>query len=236
MSDQLILKPATSVAPSAGASAAGGAPQRLSGDIFGALINLSGRRRFSSQRVVLYAVLASMGHEGAAATARDTLALLRDAHATLTEGRGSLPGVFCEQLREAYFGTLDGDQTIRGFISLAEATLEAIEGNGVGAPQLLDQLVSSATPLLSVLNGLTLVYEEQAKRHAQAQRRQVQEMIAGIKVVARQARVVAFRAQVAAARAAPGAGDFTALASSMTAVTTELDELVGAALGSALAQ
>ncbi len=232
MSDQLTLNSAAPLAT----TPADDEQVQLSGDVFGALINLSGRRRFTSQRVVLYAVLASLGHEGAAATARETLALFRDAHTTLIDGKGSLPGVFGGQLRDAYFGTLHGDKTIRGFISLAESTLDAIVGNGVGAPVLLDQLVKSATPLLSLLNGLTMVYEEQAKRHAQSQRRQVQEMMADVKTIARQARMVAFNAQVVAARAGREGKDFAAVASTMTTVTTELDELVRAALTSALAQ
>lgn len=232
MSDQLTVhSAATAIAAPAAVE-----QTPLSGDIFGALINLSGRRRFTSQRVVLYAVLASLGHEGAAATARETLASFRDAHITLIEGKGSLPGVFCGQLRDAYFGTLHGDKTIRGFISLADATLDAIEGDGVGAPVLLDQLVKSGTPLLSLLNGLTLVYEEQAKRHALAQRRQVQEIMAEVKTIARQARMLAFNAQVVAARAGREGRDFAAVASSMTTVTTELDELARAALSSAQAQ
>lgn len=232
MSDQLTVhSAATAIAAPAAVE-----QTPLSGDIFGALINLSGRRRFTSQRVVLYAVLASLGHEGAAATARGTLASFRDAHITLIEGKGSLPGVFCGQLRDAYFGTLHGDKTIRGFISLADATLDAIEGDGVGAPVLLDQLVKSGTPLLSLLNGLTLVYEEQAKRHALAQRRQVQEIMAEVKTIARQARMLAFNAQVVAARAGREGRDFAAVASSMTTVTTELDELARAALSSAQAQ
>ena len=203
----------------------------FSSDVFGALINLSGRRRFTSQRVVLYAVLASLGHEGAEATARATLAQLREAHATLIEGKGSLPGVFSGQLHDAYFGTLQGDSNIRAFISLADLALDAIAGNGVGAPVLLDQLVKSATPLLSVLNGLTLVYEEQAKRHAQLQRRQLHEVMAQLRTVSHQARQLAFNAQVAAARAGEAGRDFGAVAASMAAVTTAMEALVQEASG-----
>ena len=208
---------------------------KLSGDVFGALINLSGRRRFTSQRVVLYAVLASMGHDGAIATARETLALFRDAHITLVEGKGGLPGIFCGQLRDAYFGVLQGDKIIRDFIELAESTLAAIVSEGRGGPALLDELVRSATPLLSVLNGLTLVYEEQSKRHAQLQKRQLQVMMSDIKTIAKQARMVAFNAQIVAARAGPEGREFSVVASTMTTITGEIDDLVHEALSGSLA-
>lgn len=70
----------------------------LSGEVFGALINLSGRRRFTSQRLVLYAVLAAQGQEGAADTARDALKLFREAHHALLNGSDALPGIFCPEL------------------------------------------------------------------------------------------------------------------------------------------
>jgi hypothetical protein len=208
---------------------------KLSGDVFGALINLSGRRRFTSQRVVLFAVLASMGHDGAIGTARDTLAQFRDAHLALVEGKGGLPGIFCGQLRDAYFGTLQGDKVIRDFIALAGAALDAIVADGRGAPALLDELVRSATPLLSVLNGLTLVYEEQSKRHAQVQRKQVQDMMGDIKTIARQARMVAFNAQIVAARAGAVGQEFAVVAGTMTNITGEIDDLVHKALNGSLA-
>ena len=210
--------------------------EKLSGDVFGALINLSGRRRFTTQRVVLYAVLASMGHDGAIRTARETLDLFRDAHLTLVEGKGNMPGIFCGQLRDAYFGTLQGDRVIRQFIEQAESTLAAIVGDKRGAPALLDELVRSATPLLSVLNGLTLVYEEQSKRHAQTQKRQMHEMMGDIKTIARQARMVAFNAQIVAARAGQAGKEFSVVASTMTTITAEIDDLVQVALSSALAR
>ncbi|MFL6707506.1 MAG: methyl-accepting chemotaxis protein [Massilia sp.] len=200
-------------------------------EVFGALINLSGKRRLTSQRVVLYAVLASLGHEGAQATARATLEQLREAHTTLVEGKGGLPGVFAGPLHEAYFGTLQGDAAVRGFIRLAERTLDVIAGDGIGAPALLDELVSSATPLLSILNGLTLVYEEQATRHAQARRRQLQQVLEQMDGVSRQVRQLAFNSQVLAARAGENGRDFAAVAASMTAVTGALDSLMQDAMG-----
>ncbi|MBW8901053.1 MAG: type IV pili methyl-accepting chemotaxis transducer N-terminal domain-containing protein [Massilia sp.] len=208
---------------------------KLSGDVFGALINLSGRRRFTSQRVVLYSVLASLGHEGADQTARDTLTAFRDAHITLVEGKQGLPGVFCPQLHEAYFGTMQGDKVVRDFIALAESTLDAIVTVSRRAPALLDELVRRATPLLSVLNALTLVYEEQSKRHALMQRRQMQELMGDIKTIAREARMVAFNAQVVAARAGPVGKEFAVVASTMTNVTGEIDDLVQTALAGSLA-
>jgi hypothetical protein len=207
---------------------------KLSGDVFGVLINLSGRRRFTSQRVVLYSVLASLGHEGADQTARETLAAFKDAHTTLVEGRQGLPGIFCPQLHEAYFGTLQGDQVVRDFIALAESTLDAIGAVSRRAPALLDDLVRSATPLLSVLNALTLVYEEQSKRHALQQRRQMQELMGDIKTIAREARMVAFNAQVVAARAGPVGKEFAVVASTMSNITGEIDELVQTALAGSL--
>ena len=140
-----------------------------------------------------------LGHDGADKTARDTLAAFRDAHITLVEGKQGLPGIFCQQLRDAYFGTMRGDQIIREFIALAESTLDAIGTTSRRAPALLDELVRSATPLLSVLNALTLVYEEQSKRHALQQRRQMHELMGDIKTIAREARMVAFNAQIVAA-------------------------------------
>ena len=208
---------------------------KLSGDVFGALINLSGRRRFTSQRVVLYAVLASMGHEGAIQTARETLSQFSDAHLTLVEGKGGLPGIFCGQLHDAYFGTLQGDRVIRDFMSLAEAALAAIVDNARGAPALLDELVRSATPLLSVLNGMTLVYEEQSRRHAQAQTRRLHDMMGNIKTISKQARRVAFNAQIVAARVGDAGKEFAVVAGTMTSITAQIDDLVHAALQGAIA-
>jgi hypothetical protein len=205
-------------------------PAKLSGDVLGALINLSGRRRFTSQRVVLYAVLASLGHDGAIETARQTLALFCDAHTTLVQGKGGMPGIFCEQVRDAYYGQLRGNQVIEDFIGLAGDAIDAVASDARQAPGKLDELVRSATPLLAVLNALTLVYEEQSKRHAIAQRKQMNEMMGDIKTIAKQARFVAFNAQIAAARAGDMGKEFSVMASAMTNITGEIDILVQQAL------
>ncbi|WP_290977536.1 type IV pili methyl-accepting chemotaxis transducer N-terminal domain-containing protein [Herbaspirillum sp.] len=207
----------------------------LSGEIFGALINLSGRRRFTSQRLVLYAVLGAQGHEGAVAIARDALALFRGAHAALLKRSGELPGVFCPELEEVYFGKTQGDARIVHFSELAGRTLNAIEDKLKAAPELLQALVKETTPLLAVLNQITAVYEEQSKKHARVMRNQLRGIMTDIETIAREAKMVAFNARIVAARSGHAGKEFSVVAGVLSNITGEIDELVKAALSGAAA-
>ncbi|MRV73482.1 methyl-accepting chemotaxis protein [Duganella sp. FT92W] len=208
---------------------------KLSGEVFGALINLSGRRRFTSQRLVLYAVLAGQGQEGAVTVAREALKLFRDAHQVLVDGSDTLPGIFCPALEEAYFGRTGGDRQIREFIELAERTLNAAE-NGMRSTQgLLAQLVENTTPLLALLNQVTAIYEEQSKRHALKMKNQLRSVITDIETIAKQARMVSFNARVVAARAGQAGKEFAVVAGVMSNITGEIDDMVKTALATASA-
>ncbi|WP_426339994.1 methyl-accepting chemotaxis protein [Pseudoduganella sp. S-14] len=197
----------------------------LSGEVFGALINLSGRRRFTSQRLVLYAVLAAQGQPGAAETAQDALNLFRDAHHTLLNGSDTLPGIFCPELQEAYYGKRDGARQIKDFIDLAQRALD----RGRAGPA-LEQLVETATPVLAVLNQLTAIYEEQSKQHAVLMKKQLRGVITDIETIARQAKMVTFNARVVAARAGHAGREFAVVAGVLSNITTEIDDMVKAAL------
>jgi len=207
----------------------------LSGEAFGTLINLSGRRRFTSQRVVLYALLAWQGRDGALETSKDALATFEAAHTALVGGNDQLPGAFCEELQEAYFGALAGDKTIRDFIALAQRTQEAIQSRPRVAPALLDQLVDSATPLLAVLNRITQVYEDLATRQAGSARTQLASVMSDIETIAKQARIVSFNAQIVASRAGPTGREFAVVANELSQITGRIDELVHEALRSSVA-
>jgi hypothetical protein len=209
--------------------------KKPSGEVYGRLINLSGRRRFTSQRVVLYSLLASQEREGALAIATEALTTFRDAHVALIEGDERTPGVFCEELREVYFGAQEGDKSIRAFIALALRTLQAIESRGRAAPALVDQLVESATPLLGVLNGITQIYEDLAKRQAVEARKQLANVMSDIESIAKQARIVSFNAQIVAARAGVSGREFAVVAGELSHITGRIDELVREAMRTSVA-
>ncbi|KQV90740.1 chemotaxis protein [Massilia sp. Root351] len=205
----------------------------LSGEVFGALINLSGRRRFTSQRLVLYAVLAGQGQENAAATAREALALFRGAHHALVEGSDTVPGIFCPELEEVYFGRPGGDRQIRDFMDLAERTLRACEDESRGAQALLAQLVEMTTPVLALLNQITAIYEEQSKKHALLMKKQLRGVITEIETIAKQAKMVAFNARIVAARAGFAGREFAVVAGVLSNITGEIDDMVKTALNTA---
>lgn len=216
---------ATGIAPAVG--------KPLSGEVFSALINLSGRRRFTSQRIVLYALLASQGQEGSAATAQEALALFRGAHKSLLGEADGLPGVFCPELREAYFGKLEGDKQIVAFANLGEQTLNAIARGAPQAAELLAELVRITTPTLGILNAITGIYEEQAKQNARQMRKQLRGVITDIETINRQARMVAFNARIVAARAGQAGKEFSVVAGVLSNISGEIDEMVSAALAAA---
>jgi hypothetical protein len=212
---------------------AGIARKALTGEVFSALINLSGRRRFTSQRIVLYALLASQGQEEGAATAREALALFRGAHKSLLGEADGLPGVFCAELREAYYGKMDGDRQIVAFADLGERTLNAIARGSEQAAELLAELVRITTPTLGILNQITGIYEEQAKQNARLVRKQLRGVITDIETINRQARMVAFNARIVAARAGAAGKEFSVVAGVLSSISGEIDEMVAAALAAA---
>lgn len=206
----------------------------ISGELFGALINLAGRQRMLSQRIVLNAVLASLGQDNTLQIARETLALFRNSHTTLVQGNHELPGVFFDDLDLAYFGPLKGDQQIRDFMELAERALDATESNFRSAPGLLRELGKSATSIVALLNRITVVYEDESRRHSLAQKKQLHEMMNNIKTIAKQARIVSCNAQIVAARAGDAGREFSVVAGVLSNITGEIDDLVHVALSGSL--
>ena len=212
--------------PSLRTNAADGIP----GEVLGRLINLSGRRRFTSQRLVLYAVLALQGRADALTVARSALALFDDAHASLLRKNGELPGVFCEPLQRAYFGPARGDERIRGFSVLAQRTLDAIEAGRRQAAELLEQLIDATTPMLETLNSITAIYEDESRGHAQRLEKRRQGVMHDIESIASEARMVALNAQVIAARAGSAGREFAVVGSRLSDITGQIDGLVRQAL------
>jgi hypothetical protein len=196
------------------------------------MINLSGRRRFTSQRVVLYAVLAAANHPQAALVAVEALSLFTDAHTTLIKGgKGGVPGVFGAPLQEAYFGAPKGHEKILAFIALADRVLFAIaSGWQRQVPVLLEELVECSSALLTVLNSLTTIYETEARNHSKQVEQQLHGAMDEIKTISKQAQVVAMNARIVAARAGSAGNEFAVVATELIAITMDIETILQTAM------
>lgn len=216
------------------------------GEKLSALINMAGRQRMLSQRLVLHAVLAAQqqaqhqahaAHPGqgkppapaalpALPVLRDTLERMARSHERLAHGGGEWPGAFSDGLRQAYFAPRNADARIRDFLGLAQQVLNGLEGRRANVDAIVQELVGEATPILELLNELTLAHEAEAALRARQERMRHQELMDRLHAVAREAKVVAFNAQVAAHRAGSHGPEFGVVAARMGAITEEMEKLL----------
>jgi hypothetical protein len=143
-----------------------GAPRTgadLAPDSLATLINLAGRQRMLSQRVVLHTVLAAQGDLAALTVAQEALELFRFSHGRLL---ASPP------LHDALHGERGAHGPASAFMQLAEETLSAIARTQHGIARMVSSLVGRAGPVLGVLNDLTQTCEMLSRGELQAQRAQ----------------------------------------------------------------
>lgn len=245
------IAPRTLSHPLPGAVRAGTPTPPPDGERLSALINMAGRQRMLSQRLVLHAVMAARQQAQQAQLARpatpssasspqalpalsvfrDTLERMARAHERLAHGGGEWPGAFSDGLRQAYFAPRNADARIRDFLGLAQQVLAGLEGRRTNVDAIVQELVDEATPILELLNELTLAHEAEAAQRARQERNRHQELMDRLHAVAREAKVVAFNAQVAAHRAGAHGPEFGVVAARMGVITEEMEKLLQQARG-----
>jgi len=198
----------------------------VSSEVLGALINMAGRQRMLSQRIVLQAMLALQRFDGALVVARETLRIFSDSHATLLQRRNGFPGLFSPALHDAFYGSGNVAARITAFINCASTALDAIESKSARAETAVHELIGMGDPLLNHLHQVTSVYEQESRRLALAQRKGQQDLIDRIKDIAREAHIVSFNGQIVASRAGAVGREFAVVAGVMTNITREMENIV----------
>lgn len=202
----------------------------ITSETFGHLINVAGRQRMLSQRIILNIFLSRSGHEQALETARADLKLFRESHHDLVIGNAEMPGLFFENLKAIYHGELNGHKRNLEFINMAEQALDAHQNGYRTAQGFLDDLGLMAMPIVILLNQITMVYEVESKNFAILELKKHHDLLNDIQNIAKQAKFVAVNAQISAARAGVVGREFAVVATELTKITEKIDTLVRVAL------
>ncbi|MFP3891867.1 type IV pili methyl-accepting chemotaxis transducer N-terminal domain-containing protein [uncultured Ralstonia sp.] len=203
----------------------------VSVETIGELINLSGRQRMLSQRIVLQMVLAAQGDATALEIARKCLSMFESAHADLVKGNARLPGAFSDALQQLYFGKPRGDARIREFIALVKTAMDLPSSGTAKRNLALDALVTQATPMLELLQTITQAYQEEMHLCEISLRKHQTEIAERLGGISMQANIVAMNARISAARAGPYGKEFSVITTVLADIIKEMDQLIRHVVG-----
>ncbi len=204
-------------------------PAGVAVETIGELINLSGRQRMLSQRIVLQMLLAAQGTEvntAALEIARTCLAMFAAAHADLVEGNARLPGAFSDALRQLYFGKPRGNARVREFIALAKTAMDTLSTGALQRNASLEALVAQATPMLELLQTITQAYQEEMHVCELGLRKRQTDIAEHLGRISMQANIVAMNARVSAARAGPYGQYFSVITTLLAEIIQEMYKLI----------
>lgn len=202
----------------------------ISNEVMRRLINISGRQRMLSQRIILHALLAQFGKAEAMKIAKDALALFKETHAILVHGNQEFPGIFFDELEELFFGATQADQKIKEFIALSEQTITAQEQQGKDVDALLLNLGGLATRIVDLQNAITQAFENKSKKFDAVRKKRQSDLLDDIRKIAKEAQIVSFNAQIIASRAGDSGKEFSVVANVLVNITNKIDKLVEAAV------
>lgn len=197
-----------------------------SAETIGELINLAGRQRMLSQRIVLHVLLAAQGHAAAADIAKSSLSTFAATHVDLVEGNDRLPGVFCDALRQLYFGSHRADDRIRRFIDDAGRAASQLSSGASDAQAAADALVAQASPLLELLQSITLAYQNEMRNVERAASKRDEQLAEQLGRISMQANIVAINARISAGRAGPYGREFAVVTSLLSDIVKEMEHMI----------
>ncbi|MFS8975101.1 type IV pili methyl-accepting chemotaxis transducer N-terminal domain-containing protein [Cupriavidus necator] len=200
-------------------------------ETIGELINLSGRQRMLSQRIVLQMLLASQGDAAALDIARTCLSMFESAHSDLVMGNERLPGAFFDVLQQLYFGNQRADARIREFIALTRTAMDAPLADTARRSPALNALVAQATPMLELLQSITQAYQQEMHRCDVALRKRQTDIAERLGGISMQANIVAMNGRIAAARAGQYGKEFSVITMVLADIIKEMDQLTRHVVG-----